>query len=450
MALERDLAQCEAALSEPSVYSSMQRMEQMLSRQESLIRRFEELGGPGFEGEARATLLSLGLREDDLKRPTLELSGGQRKIAVLALCLVQRPELLLLDEPETHLDFYHREQLEALIRSFEGAVIIVSHDRYLLDETVSDIAELNDGAIKMWPGNYSSFALAREVALQRQQELFVSQQKEIARLEEAVKRFEEWARQVVNERHIKQARNKQRQIDKMEKVDRPVLERRKMSLLLRSETRGGQKIFELSDVSMAFDDQSVLAGVNFTVLRGQRVGIIAPNGAGKSVLARILVGALSPTCGTVWSGPSITIGYFAQGHETLAAQSSPLDMVRAIKPVSENAAVAQLLRFLFRYEQVRQPIRTLSGGERSRLQLMLLMLGGANCLVLDEPTNHLDIDSAEILEAALEGYDGSVIVISHDRYFLDRIVDRTIEIKDGRVRTFDGGYTAWNEAHRVT
>jgi ATP-binding cassette subfamily F protein 3 len=447
--IEAELAECEAHMATPEIAADMKKMERVLARQERLLRRFEELGGPGFEGEARTYLVALGLDEEALHRASAELSGGQRKIVMLAACLAQRPDLILLDEPETHLDLAHRERLEDLIREFEGAVVIVSHDRYLLDETVSEIAELEDGAFTFWPGNYSAYVLARELALQRQQELFVSQQKEIERLEEAIRRFKLWASMVVNERHARQARVKQRQIDTMEKVERPVFVRRQMALGLHSEVRGGQKIFDLSGVRVAFDENVVLAHADLIVFRGERVGVVAPNGAGKTVLARVLVGKLDPNAGRVWIGPSIQVGYFAQGHETLALDASPLDLVRSLKPMTENAGVAQLMKFLFKYEQVRQPVRTLSGGERSRLQLMLLMLSGANCLVLDEPTNHLDIDSAEVLESALERYDGTAVVISHDRYFLDRIADRIVEVRDGLLFSYDGGYSDWSMLREV-
>ena len=444
-AVEQDLRRVETDLADPEVYSDPRRLEFALVRQEKLLARHEQLGGSGFEGEVRHVLLDLGLPASDLDRPMRDLSGGQRKIATLAICVAQRPDLLLLDEPETHLDLAHRELLESLIGEFPGAVVIVSHDRYLLDETVGEIAELEDGAIRTWPGNYSAYALARKLELLRQQELYVAQQKEIDRLEEAIARFRHWAHITVNERHIRQARVKQRQIDQMEKVDRPVLERRKMALRLTSEARGGQKVFELRGVAIGFDGRAVIRRADLTVMRGERVGVVAPNGAGKSVLARLLVGELDPDEGSIWSGPSITVGYYSQGHETLPSDSTPLQLVRSVKPVTENAAVAQLLAFLFTYDQVRRPVSSLSGGERSRLQLMLLMLDGPNCLILDEPTNHLDIDSSEALEAALESYDGTAIVISHDRYFLDRIVDRIVEIRDGRLISHAGGYSAWSQ-----
>jgi ATP-binding cassette, subfamily F, member 3 len=443
--IEAQLAACETELAKPEVTSDMRRIEQVLHRQEQLLARFEALGGSGVEGEARSLMRSLGLEDSDSTLPMSALSGGQRKLVALAGCMLQRPELLLLDEPETHLDLPHREQLERLVREFSGAVVMVSHDRYLLDETASEIAELEHGQITLWPGNYSAYTVAREVALLRQQELYVAQQKEIARLEEAIARFKLWASIVVDERHIKQARNKQRQIDRMDKVERPVLERRKMALRLRASARGGQRVLELKDTSMAFGDDLILLGVNLLVSRGERIGVLGPNGAGKSVLGKILAGELTPTEGERLIGPSIQVGYFAQGHETLPMEATPLDLVRRLRPGYEEQTVALLGRFLFTYEHCRAPVATLSGGERSRLQLLLLTLGGANCLILDEPTNHLDIDSAEVLERALEEYDGTVVVISHDRYFLDRIVDRIVEVRDGELYSFDGGYTAWNE-----
>ncbi len=271
--LQEELEACAEQLGSPGVASDLRRMQRVLERQERLLRRFTELGGPGFEGEARGYLRSLGLDDGDFERPMRDLSGGQRKLAVLASCLAGRPDVLLLDEPEAHLDAGRRELLEAIVRAFEGAVVVVSHDRYMLDETVEEIAELEDGRITIWPGNYSAYSVARELKLKRQQQLYVAQQKEIARLEEAIRRFKLWASMVVNERHIKQARNKQRQIDRMDKVERPVLERRKIGLDLRGRVRGGRKVIELNDVGMAFDDDPVLIDVDLTVERGERLEV---------------------------------------------------------------------------------------------------------------------------------------------------------------------------------
>src|SRR5262245_10156340 len=228
--LDARLRAIEADLGRPETIGDLARMGRVLERQQATLDRWVEAGGPGLAGEVRTLLASLGIEGDDLELPTTALSGGQRKLVALAACLIRQPGLLLLDEPETHLDADRREQLEDQIAAFPGAVVIVSHDRYLLDDTVSQIAELDGGTVTLWQGNYSAFAVAKEIALKRQQQLYVAQQKEIARLEAAIARFELWASLVVNERHIKQARNKQRQIDRMDKVDRPVFERRKIAL----------------------------------------------------------------------------------------------------------------------------------------------------------------------------------------------------------------------------
>jgi len=446
--LERELATCTERLGSSELASNLERMARVLSRQEELLERYTAAGGPGFEGRARAQLLDVGLDEADLLLPTRALSGGQRKLVELAACLARSPDVLLLDEPEAHLDAVGRSRLEGLIRSFDGAVVSVSHDRYLLDETVSTIATLERGRVRLWPGNYSAFTLARELELQRQAVLYTTQQKEIARLEEAIRRFKDWAHRVVDERHIKQARNKQRQIDRMEKVERPVLERRRIALRLHPQVRGGQRVFELRRLGVAFGEEPVLLDVDLTVLHGERVGIVGENGAGKSVLVKTLVGEIEPTEGELWVGPSIRVGYLAQDQETLDPEASPLETVRAAWPGTEGEAVSLLMKFLFPYEQVRRPNRLLSGGERTRLQLLLLMVSGANLLVLDEPTNHLDIDSVEALEAALESFVGTVVFISHDRYFLDRIADRIVEVRDGDAHAYEGGYSDWFERTR--
>ena len=258
----------------------------------------------------------------------------------------------------------------------------------------------------MWPGNYSAYTVARELELQRQRQLYVTQQKEIARLEEAIRRFKDWASRVPDERHIKQARNKQRQIDRMEKVDRPVLERRKIALELRPHLRGGERVVELADAGVVLRRRPILDGVDLTVLRGERVGVVGDNGAGKSVLLRILGGELEPGDGERKAGPSIRFGRLAQDRRPDDPKATPLELVRRTAPISEGEAVSRLMKFLFDYEQVRRPLESLSGGEWTRLQLLLLMLEGANCLLLDEPTNHLDIESVEMLESALETFEG--------------------------------------------
>jgi ATP-binding cassette subfamily F protein 3 len=441
------LAGCARELSDPDVYSDPDRMERVLHRQAELLERYQEAGGPAHEGRVRAMLAEIGLDERELDLATRHLSGGQRKLIGLAACILQAPQLLLLDEPEAHLDLAGRTRLGELMSRFDGAILAVSHDRYLLDETVDRIASLDGGQIRVWPGNYSAYAVARELELKRQQHEYLSARKEIERLEEAERRLIQWARAVPasqsNTGLMNAARNARRRIERIDTVERPVLERRRIGLELHPHQRGGQLSAELRGVTVAFDGHPVLTDLELTVTQGERVGVVGENGAGKSVMLKTLVGEIEPAGGSVWVGPSIRIGYLAQDQDTLDPDATPLSTLRASYPGTEEQAVSRLMSFLFDYEQVRRPIQTLSGGERTRLQLLLLMLSGANLLVLDEPTNHLDIESIETLESSLEAFAGTAIFISHDRYFLDRMADRVVEVRDGTAGSQVGGYSQW-------
>ncbi len=441
--VERDLEACAARLADPAVHADMAQLERILRRQERLLAELDRLDAHAFAGRVRGHLESLGIAEEQLDRPQAELSGGARKLVALAACLSAEPDVLLLDEPETHLDAARRNRLEELLQRFDGAVVIVSHDRYLLDETVTQIAELDNGRVRMWPGNYSAYQAERRLALERQAEAFHAQQREIERLQDAIRRYRQWANMVDDRRHTIRARNTQRRIDRMDKVQRPVLERRRMALELHGGARGGKRMVELRGAAIELGGRTILADVDLSIHRGERVGVIGRNGAGKSVLAGLLVGMLEPSTGERWLGPSIHVGHLRQEHEPPPAGATPIDMLRAQGPCTEEDAVHALIGFLFSYEQCRQPVAGMSGGERTRLELLLLMRSKANLLVLDEPTNHLDLEAVEALEDAIEAFDGTVVFVSHDRYLLDRLSDRTVEVGEGRATAFEGGYSTW-------
>jgi ATP-binding cassette subfamily F protein 3 len=450
-ALEARIAAIEERMGDPAVSGDMGVLARVMAEHERLLEQFDELGGHQLHNRAEGLLRTMELDEAQWHAPMERLSGGQRKLVGLARCLLAQPDILLLDEPDNHLDMSRKNMLESMIRSFEGAVVLISHDRYLLDETVTIIAEMEPAPgeavarIKRWEGNYSSYVTQKELALLRQQQVYTAQQKEIERLEEAIARFRVWLNISLDKRHKTRIENKQRQIDRMDKIERPVLERRKMALQFRPQLRGGAKAVELRHLDKAFGDQIVLLDAVATIMNGERVGIVGANGAGKSVLLRLLLGQLSLDGGEVWVGPSIQLAYYAQQHETLDMRQTPIEALRAVRPMYEGEAVAKLGRFLIPYAACSQPIATLSGGEKSRVQLARLMLTGANCLLLDEPTNNLDIPSAEVLEQALDEFAGTVVVVSHDRYFLDRVVDRIFELRDGELRVYEGGYSYYAE-----
>lgn len=475
-ALEKDLLTIERKLSDPAIYGNAKALERALETQQRLLERYEELGGLNYEKRVRDTLRGLGLDEADFDNKVAHLSGGQKKLVGLAKLLITQPRLLLLDEPDNHLDLNGKAFLERTINDYHGAVVIVSHDRYLLDHVVDEIAELETGRITTWPGTYSEYAFEKQMRLARQQQLYEVQQREIKRLQTAAKQLLVWGRQYDNEDLIKRGKNILKRIERIEEIERPVLEPKRMNLQING-WRGSNKVLEITGLSkvfkrsersetksksasvtrkrrltephpsttLRFAQDALFTDLSLLIRHGERVGLVGPNGAGKSVLLKMILGEVPIDHGEIVVGPSIAIGYYAQQHETLDPDQTLIDLIRYAKECSEGAAVAFLLRFLFTYEQCRQRVGELSGGERSRLQLALLTLSGANFLLLDEPTNNLDIASAEVLEDTLQNFEGTVLCVSHDRYFLDRITDRTLELDEGQLTDFVGGYSDYAE-----
>lgn len=433
------LADIEKMLGEPEVFSNPRKLGQTIEQQQKLLEEYDTLGGDNYPRLVQQMLVGLGLSEVEFDKPLSVLSDGQKKLVGLARLLLAKPSILLLDEPDNHLDLNGKVFLEGLIRNYPGAVVIVSHDRYLLDAAVTHITEIEDGRLTTFEGDYSTYMLDKQERLLRQQRLYSVQQREIHRLEISIKRLALWGKLYDNKKFAYRAKSMQKRLDKMEKIEKPLLERRRMDLQLNG-WRGSNKVLEFSGVGKTFDTNCLLSDLNLTLWHSERVGLIGPNGSGKSVLLRMILGKELPTTGEIILGPSVRVGYYAQEHETLDFNQTLIDVVRCTAPLSESGAVAFLLRYLFTYQQVNQMIGDLSGGERSRLQLALLVLSGANFLLLDEPTNNLGIASAEVLEAALDEFVGSVLVISHDRYFLDEVVDRLQAIEGGHLVNYPGNY----------
>ncbi len=443
--VEAQLSDIEARLADPAIYNSAEALAATLDEQDRLLKRYDALNGPRHASTVRELLALLGFGEPHYDLAAQTLSGGQKKLVLLAQLAAELPDLLLLDEPDNHLDVIGKRYLEGFIRAYRGAVVIISHDRYLLDEAVIQIAELEQGQLTLYNGNYSAYMLEKEARRERQQQLYVAQQKRITQIEAAIHEWEQKARADLNERFARQARSRRRMLARMEERGELVArlrDPRRLDLQLAG-WRGSTNVIALEKVTMAFGDDLLFYNLNFLLRHGDRVGLVGPNGAGKSVLLKLILGQYTPLEGNVKIGPNVTIGYYAQEHQTLSQwlDKTPVELIRRQRVGDESSAVAFLLKMLFTYEQTRQPIGTMSGGERSRLQLALLMLSRPNVLLFDEPTNNLDIPSVEALEEALTDFEGTLLTISHDRYFLDRVVDDIVVLEDGQLRAYQGGYS---------
>jgi ATP-binding cassette subfamily F protein 3 len=454
MRVNRSLQKIESQLSDPQIYSNPKALQKILDLQSNLLEEYVLLGGPGYENNIRTILYRFGFKKQEIDLPIHVLSGGQKKLLALASLVLQKPDILLLDEPDNHLDLRGKAILERFIRDFPGGVILISHDRYILDLLVDEIVEIEGGQLHEYPGNYSEFVVDKQVHLLRQQQLYQAQTKEIKRLETSAKRLLTWGQVYDNNKFIRRGNNILKRLERMETIDRPILEPDTMNLDLKG-WRGSTKVLEIQNLQIAFQDLSsfskqrtIIHDLNLLVQHGERIGIVGPNGAGKSILFKAILGEFQPTQGKIILGPSVKIGYYAQQHETLELNMSLFDLVRRTSPLSEGRAVAYLNRFRFSYLQQRGLIGNLSGGERSRLQLALIMLSNPNFLLLDEPTNNLDISSAEVLEEVLNEFQGTILVISHDRYFLDALVKRIVELEDGKLVEYWGNFSDY-EAQNI-
>ena len=398
--------------------------------------QYEHMGGYATEARAKAILFGLGFCETDLKLSTQVLSGGQKNRLALGQLLAREPDLLLLDEPTNHLDLQAIEWLEYFLSDYARAFVIISHDRTFLERTVTKIADLERGVVEQYSGTYSFYIHEKEQRRAQQQKAYRAQQAHIERTEEYIRRN-------IAGQKTRQAQSRRRALEKLDRVER-VVQQRDIALKFDAATRGGDRVLQVENLTKAYPDRPLFADLNFTLWWGERLGIIGPNGSGKSVLLKIFMEQLAPDSGRVIPGKGLEIGYYAQTRQDLNPNLSVLEEIWSLTPNVPEVEVRNFLgAFLFSGDDVERETGSLSGGEQSRVALAKLMRSPLNLLVLDEPTNHLDIASRHVLENALETFEGTIIAVSHDRYFLNRLVNRLIVLDNGKWQLIDGNYDTY-------
>ena len=417
---------------------------QRISREyERVTQAFEEADGYGYKSSINGVLKGLGLGEDVYERAVCTLSGGQRARLMLAKLLLEKPKLLLLDEPTNHLDTDAVTWLEGYLKAWQGAVLIVSHDRWFLDQTCTHIADLHGGVTDVYIGNYTSFVAQRDEKRRLAQKAYEHNQREIARQKKVIEQYRTWGNSGGGKNFIKM-HARETLLNKMEKVDRPEGDREKISLKLSASARGSSDVLVMEDIALQWPDSpaALFSGVNMHLYKGDRAALVGPNGIGKTTLLRIAADRLPPTNGDVSVGAGVSAGYYDQLQENLDSRLTVIEEMRGDYPGLSDGEIRNILAsFLFLGDDVFKPVSALSGGEKGRLSLLKLMLGQDNLLLLDEPTNHLDMDSREMLEDALCGFDGTVLFVSHDRYFINKIATRVLELKDNALTSFTGNWS---------
>ncbi|KAA0548144.1 ABC-F type ribosomal protection protein [Bacillus sp. BGMRC 2118] len=416
-------------------------LDRILAEYGQLQDEFVRLGG--YEMDATLMMVANGLGIAELlDQPFHLLSGGEKTKICLGLILLRKPQLLLLDEPTNHLDVEAIEWLEGYIRSEDITTVIVSHDRYFLDQVVTDIYDLEDGEVTCYHTNYSGFIKEKEKRLLDQFAAYQEQQKKIKKMRDTIRQLRQWANEgnPPNEKFYRRAKSMEKALDRMEKLKRPTLERKKIGLELDTTDRSGKDVFTYENVSMEFDNKELFHSFSFTLQHKQRVAIVGKNGTGKTTLLKMLLGEVQPTIGNVKIGSNVKLGYLSQQVFAHEGKQSVIDAFREQVPCVEGEARHILARFLFYGPAVFKKIKSLSGGERMRLRLAQLMHQDINVLLLDEPTNHLDIDSREVLEDALHDFDGTIFTVSHDRYFLNKLFTTILWLENHTFTSYLGSY----------
>ena len=398
--------------------------------------RYEQEEGYSIEYKVKQILNGLSIPEDLWKQKIGDLSGGQKSRVALGKILLEEPELLILDEPTNHLDLIAIEWLEKFLKDYNKAVVVVSHDRYFLDNVVGRIFEIEGHTLKTYKGNFTEYTIQKEIYLSGAMKAFEKEQDKIKQMEEYIRRYKAGIKS-------KQARGRESLLNRMEKMENPVVNVRKMKLKFDIERPSVDRVLKIEKLSKSYEGKKIFQNLNLEIFRGERVGIIGKNGVGKSTLLKIINGTEKADSGTVTIGEKVTIGYYDQNHKGLDEKASILNEFMFNYPMSEEEVRKLAGGFLFPEEDVFKTIGSLSGGEKARVTLMKLILKKANFLVLDEPTNHLDIYSREVLEEALEGYQGTILIVSHDRYFLEGIVNTIYEVTEDGAEKFHGNYTEY-------
>jgi ATPase components of ABC transporters with duplicated ATPase domains len=415
----------------------------LMKQYSNLLDEFGSSNGYGYKSFIRGVLSGLGFDEDDFNKKVNILSGGQKTRLALAKLLLIKPDILLLDEPTNHLDLDAVEWLEDFLKAYKGCIFVISHDRFFLDVITNRIIELSNNKIEEYNGNYSSYVKEREVRRENLYKQYNLQQKEIARQEAIIERFKSYNR----EKSIKQAESREKVLNKIERIDKPDNDPQAARIKFETRVRSGNDVLSVEDISKSFGSRTLFNNINFEIRRGERVAIIGPNGTGKTTLFRIIMGAVNQDSGSITLGRNVNVGYYDQEQSDLNEEKTVVDEIWDSYPDLTQTKLRTILgAFLFSGEEIFKPISLLSGGEKSRVAMIKLILSKSNFLLLDEPTNHLDIISKEALERALLNYEGTILTISHDRYFLNKVANRIMYF-DGAagITEYPGNYSYYLE-----
>jgi len=429
-------------MQEQMQHLSGEALEELYSSYTALTHSYELMDGYAAKSKVIGILKGLGFDENDFDRKINTLSGGQKTRVFLAKLLLEEPDIILLDEPTNHLDLRSIEWLESYLLNYKGAVIIVSHDRYFLDKIVSKVIDIENAEVQMYSGNYSDFSAKKQMLLDAKMKEYLNQQQEIKHQEAVITKLKQFNR----EKSIKRAESRQKQLEKIERVEAPKTHIENMRLSLDISKESGKDVLTVHDLSKSFDEKHLFSNINFEIKRGERVAIIGDNGTGKTTLLKIINGLLTPDTGEVIYGSNVSIAYYDQEHQVLHMDKTLFDEISDTYPEMNNTQIRNILAaFLFTGEDVYKKIGDLSGGERGRVSLVKLMLSKANFLLLDEPTNHLDILSKDVLESTLNSFPGTICYVSHDRYFINKTATRILDLTGNRLLNYIGNYDYYIE-----